>query len=566
MKRLTKEAHLKYHSASLSFSGLLKNIPIKKGRWFIVQTSAQRILEYIGLLALVVLLSACSLNEDPHDQPAAGAPGNVLRIDVDADFGSFAPCLAECSGSTYVFPYIYSFLFVLNPQGDLEPDLAVNWDYDPKTFTWRIGLRQDALFHDGVPVTAADAAYSLRSFAENSRKIFGNKLKKITATDTYVLEIQLNQDDPSFLNSLWDLEMVPDPGRHSNLDLKGSPVGSGPFKFDRRTDDGRVIFAANEHYYNGRPAIDRVVFTYIPRGEDSWARLIKGETDIVGNLTVKNYQIIEQYADRFYFAKSSWNYYSILLYNTHHPLFENPMVRRALTHAIDRDYMVQNMLNGMAEKVSGPLGNRTACCDPDLKPLAYDPPLALRYLEKAGWTLDPDTHYLVKNGQGFEFELLLRAGNDADLKVARFIQLCLNEIGIRVHLKAMPTDAFYNFYSRNTDFEAVLTELTANDRRPEEVLEVWVTSRDLLSQAGGFDSPEATRLTGLTLTAKDPETRKALFQQFDQLIADLQPGSFLFQKIYIDAMSRRFALNHPFSFDYPGLYRLKDARLKNEGK
>jgi len=459
---------------------------------------------------------------------------------------------------------MYSFLCVPNPQGDLEPDLALIWDYDPKTFTWRIELRQDARFHNGVPVTAADAAYSIRFYVENKRKGFDRKIRKIRAIGKYVLEIQLEQDDPSFLNSLWDLEIVPDARRHANRDRNSSPVGSGPFKFVERTDDGRVVLSANEHYYKGRPVIDRVVFYHMPRREDSWSRLIKGETDIVGNLTVKDYQIIEQYADRFYFAKSYWNYYSILLYNTHHPLFGNPMVRRALTHAIDRDYMVKNMLNGLAEKVAGPMGNRTACCNPDLKPLVYDPALALEYLEKAGWSLDPHTHCLMKNRQAFEFDLLFTEGSDTDLRIARFIKLCLNEVGIRVHLKALPPDVLYNRYSRNTEFDAVLTELTANDRRPGGVINSWVTADGKRSQAGGFDSPEVGRLAGLALAAKDPETRKALFQQFDQLIADLQPGSFLFQKIYIDAMSKRFALNYPFYIDYEGFYRLQYARLKDE--
>jgi peptide/nickel transport system substrate-binding protein len=530
----------------------------------IVQTFLHRICYFAWLLALAVLLSGCSASEDPHANPANGAPGNVLRIDVDCGFGSFDPCMVDCSGSTYVFSFMYSFLCIRNPEGALEPDLAANWNYDPKTFTWRIELRKDARFHNGIPVTAADAAYSIRFYVENKRRGFDHKIRKITATDKYVLEIQLEHDDPSFLNSLWDLEIVPDPGRQANLDRNDSPVGSGPFKFVERTDDGQVILSANENYYKGRPAIDRVVFTYIPRREDSWARLIKGETDIAGNLTVKDYEIIEQYADRFYFAKAYFNYYSILLYNTHHPLFENLMVRRALTHAIDRDYMVQNMLNGMAEKVAGPMGNRTACCNPDLKPLAYDPSLALEYLGKAGWSLDPHTHCLMKNGQAFEFELLFAEGSDTDLKIARFIKLSLNEVGIRVHLKALPLDGLQNRYYRNTDFDAVLIEETANDRRPEEVLGLWIASEAGISKAGGFDSPEASRLAGLALDAKDAETRKALFQQFDQLIADLQPGSFLFQKIYIDAMSNRFALNYPFYIDYSMGFRMQSARLKHE--
>jgi peptide/nickel transport system substrate-binding protein len=306
------------------------------------------------------------------------------------------------------------------------------------------------------------------------------------------------------------------------------------------------------------------MFYYIPDREASWMRLIKGQTDIVGNLAIKDYKIIEQYADRFYFSITPYPYYKILLYNSRHLLFENPQVRRALTHAIDRDDMVQTMMKGMAEVVAGPMGSESGWHDPDLTPLPYDPPLALALLKKAGWTMDPQAHCLMKNGKCFEFELLLATGSETDLKLARYIQLCLNDVGIRVHLKSLAIDELQASYFQNTAFQAVLTSLSTSGRRPEQVLNLWVKTEETRSIVGDFDSPEAARLAHLAMDAKDPETRQMYFQQFDRLIADLSPGSFLFQKTYIDAMSRRFVLNDPFSFDYPGLYRLLYARLKDE--
>ena len=525
-----------------------------------MQHFPQRIFYFAWLLTLFLLLPACSPDKDHPGDP----PGNVLRIDVDYDFGPFCPLNVECSGSRYVFPFIYSFLCVPNPDGELEPDLAAHWNYEAKTYTWRISLRKDARFHNGDPVTAADAAYSILTCADNLLKEVAHKIKSAKAVHEYMLEIRLKQDDPFFLNSIWDVEIVPAPGRHANLHSDDLPVGSGPFQFKTRTNDGGVILSANENYYRGRPAIDKVVFSYIPDREMSWVRLIKGETDIVGELAVKNYEIIEQYADRFYFSKRPYHYYKILLFNTRHLLFENPLVRLALTHAINREYIVQKMLKGMAEVVAGPMDNHSEWHDPDLTPLAYDPYLALEYLKKAGWTLDPDTQCLMNEGRAFEFNLLLLEGSEIDLRIARFIKLNLNEVGIRVHLKTLPPDVFHKRYLQNTDFDAVLPQLTANPRRPEEILGLWVTMDDFPSKAGGFDSPDADRLAGQILEAKDTEMRKSLLQAFDRLIADLQPGSFLYQKIYIDAMSKRFTLNYPFLFEYEGFYRLKHARLKNE--
>jgi peptide/nickel transport system substrate-binding protein len=531
---------------------------------FNVRAFPRQILYFSWFLVLVLFLSACSSNEGHKDHPADLDPGNVLRIDLNHNYGSFTPQMLDCAGSTCVFPFIYSYLCVPDTAGELQPDLATAWDYDPRTFTWQIRLRDDARFHNGDPVTAVDAADSILAISNNREKGLGRKIKFARAIDDYLLEIRLKNDDPSFLESIWDMEIFQDPGRQATPNPNDSPAGSGPFTLVDHTADGRVILAANENYYNGRPALDRVIFYYIPDREASWVRLIKGETDIAGDLAVEDYKIIEQYADRFYFSKVLYPYYTILLYNTHHPLFENPMVRRALTHAIDRDYMVQTMMNGLARVTAGPMGNESLWHDPDLNPLPYDPPLALALLKKAGWTPDPQTRCLMKNGKCFEFELLLATGSETGLKLARYIQLCLNDIGIRVHLTALPNDKLIDRYFQNTAFQAVLTSLSTYGRRPEQALSLWVTMDEKRSTAGGFDSPEAARLARLAMDAKDPATRQMYFQQFDRLIAGLAPGSFLFQKTYIDAMSKRFALKYPFSFEVYGLHRLQYARLKNE--
>ena len=527
-----------------------------------MQTSTHRTAKFIWLFLLILCLPACFQSENSHGNTSADPPGNVLRVDIDFDFGPFNPTSVDCSGSTHLFPFIYSFLCVPNPEGKLEPDLAVSWDYDPETFTWQIRLRKDARFHNGDPVTAGDAVYSLLSWSKN--RYLDCNISEIKTTDKYQLEIQLKKDIPFFLHDIWDLEIIPDLNRHANLDLNDFPIGSGPFKFHGRTDDGRIMLTANEDYYNGHPAIDKVVFCYIPSQEDSWGRLLNGKTDMVGNLTLQDYEMIKQYADQFYFSKYYYTYYSILLYNTYHPLFENSMVRRAMTHAINRDYIVKNILNGYAEVIAGPMDTRSDWHDPTIKPLSYDPYLALDYLEKAGWTLNPDTQCLVKNGQMFEFDLLLPAGSETELRIARYIMLNLNEVGIRAHLKALPPDVFHKRYFHNMAFDAALVELTSNPRRLEDVLGLWITYGDEVSAAGGFASPETDHLANLILSTKSPDIKKIRLQHFDHLIADLQPGSFLFRKISVDVMSKRFTLKYPFTFDIQGLYWLQFARLKNE--
>jgi ABC-type transport system substrate-binding protein len=131
-------------------------------------------------------------------------------------------------------------------------------------------------------------------------------------------------------------------------------------------------------------------------------------------------------------------------------------------------------------------------------------------------------------------------------------------------LKSLPPNVFNDRYYQNKAFDAMLIELPAQVRRPEEILGIWTPLDSAPAKAGGFDSPEAVRLSGLILDADDPDTRQSLLRQFDRLVGDQQPGTFLFQEIYIDAMSKRFTLSYPFSYSHYGFNWLQSARLRNE--
>ena len=130
----------------------------------------------------------------------------VLRVDVGMPFLCQMPMDGNHSGSDMVFPLIYSYLFVMD-NGELEPDLAVKWIYDPQTFSWIITLRDDALFHDGRRVTSADVKYSLQCW-EKSRPALFAAIKRIDILSDVSFKLFLNKDDPKFLQMIWSSEIT----------------------------------------------------------------------------------------------------------------------------------------------------------------------------------------------------------------------------------------------------------------------------------------------------------------------------------------------------------------------
>jgi len=488
---------------------------------------------------------------------------NVLRYDVNAPFTSLNPATVKASGSNHIFPLLYSYLFVPDSSGKLRPDLATKWVFDPEKLQWSIYIRNDALFHSKRAVTSKDVKYSYEMKLKILRPDLYSVINRISLLSDTALCIRLKKEDPLLLQKLWDFEIFPHPDA-GEIDYYNHPIGSGPFKFKERHTNKEIHLEANVNYYNGRPSLDKIIFYYQPDKEKAWTRLLAGETDIVQEISPKNYEMIRQYKHRFYFDHYNLYYYTILLYNTYDTIFSNPKIRLALTHAIDREYIVKDILKGYGKVANGPMGVDSPYHNPAIKSVPFDPQKALTLLKKAGWFHDTTTRYLYKDGKPFEFTLFVFKESQIEKKVARYLQLCLNDLGIKVHLKELAFEELKKKYFGNTEFQAVLTEFAGAYRNPEDLRVFWSPAFQSKSIAGCFEHPEVTRLIQKALDEKDPLEQKKLFYRVDALITSLQPGTFLFQKTAIDAMSKRFRLRFPFNLEHPGIYRLRYIAFKQE--
>ncbi len=513
------------------------------------------------LLVVPILLITFSCAKPERSAPETGRENeNVLRIDSQAPFGSLDPVKGGESASSCIFPLLYSYLFVPDEDGQLEQDLAIRWDYDAAGFAWTIHLRDDALFHDGRPVSARDVEYSLQYGLQSMRPNLFGLIDRITVLTHTSLLIRLKRDDPNFPIKIWDMEIVPHLGGNTP-GFPEHPIGSGPFRFNDREGAKEVGLTAYDSYYGGRPFLDGVVFIYEPDGEKTWARLLTGKTDIGIWLSSKDYQMLKQYHDRFYFAETVSEYYTILLLSVTDPLFADPNVRLALAYAVDKELIVDKVLHGAAKVAIGPAGVEPPYHNPELKPVPYNPRRALELLRKAGWAQSSDDQFLYRDGKGFELTILISDKHQIDRLIAEYLQLFLNEVGIRAHLQSLSQDELFQRYAYSNQFQAVLTQFLASSRSPELMESVWTATNGRKAGAGMFDHPEVTVLLREAAQAEDSVRRTKLYQEADALIASLQPGIFLLHGIRIDAMSKRFRLLHRFSFDHSGTYRLRHASL-----
>jgi len=253
-------------------------------------------------------------------------------------------------------------------------------------------LRQGVKFHNGDPFTSADAKYSIeRTYDPAAKTMVATALStidRIEAPDPYTLVIQTKKPDPLLPARLgfYGGQIVP----KKYLETVGGdtfnakPVGTGPVRLTSWVKDDRAVFEANTDYWGGKIDMDRLIVRAIPETAPRIAALLKGEVDIITQLPPDQAERITGTATTRVVGALYAGLY-VLGVNSKRPPLDNPLVKQALSLAIDREAIVKELWRGRGIVPNGPIAKGDNHYDPSLPPLAYNPKEARERLKKAGY-------------------------------------------------------------------------------------------------------------------------------------------------------------------------------------
>jgi peptide/nickel transport system substrate-binding protein len=215
-------------------------------------------------------------------------------------------------------------------------------------------------------------------------------------------------------------------------------------------------------------------------------------------------------------------------------------VRQAISYAIDKEEIIKVVLLGLGVASTGPYKPGTWYYNPNVKKYPYDPEQARRLLREAGWQDTDGDGILHKNGQPFEFTILLNWGNQERLKSAEIIQRCLRQIGIRVKLRVMEWASFINEYIDKKRFEAVI--LGWSTGVDPDQYDIWHSSKTGYKELNfiSYKNKEVDALLERARRTFDREERKRCYFRFQEILAEEQPYTFLFVPYALPAINARF--------------------------
>jgi peptide/nickel transport system substrate-binding protein len=307
------------------------------------------------------------------------------------DVSKFDPHFSTSSNDVRVSFNVFDNLVSRHPDGKLYPSLATEWKLEGQT-TWRFKLRQGVKFHNGDPFTSADAKYSIeRTYDPAAKTMVATVLatiERVEAPDPSTLVVTTKKPDPLLPARLafYGGQIIPKKYVESagNDAFNAKPVGTGPVRFTSWVKDDRAVLDANPDYWGGKIDMDRWIMRPIPETAPRIAALLKGEVDAITQLPPDQEDRVAANASTRVAGALYAGLY-VLAVNSKRPPLDNPLVKQALSLAIDREAIVKELWRGRGIVPSGPIAKGDNHFDASLPPLACNPAEAKERLKKAGY-------------------------------------------------------------------------------------------------------------------------------------------------------------------------------------
>ncbi len=407
-------------------------------------------------LSLGGLLSACSNGSSAQDAAEpADAGGGKNQVTVSMTTGSepaagFDPMVAWGCGEHVHEPLIQSTLIKTTTELDFENDLATSYECSEDGLTWMFSIRDDARFSDGEPVTAADVAFTVNGIVNSEASECDlSMVDEAVAVDATTCEIHLNKPFNALLYTLAVVGIVPE---HAYDERYGSnPIGSGRYLLEQWDQGQQVILKANPDYYGEAPKMERVVVVFMEE-DASLAAAQSGQVDVAYTAAT--------FADNQPAGYDLLNCASVDSRGISLPMTApggtksdeggtcdtgnavtcDLVVRQAINYGVDRDAMIENVLNGYGT-VAYSVGDGMPWSSTDMK-CETDMERAKRLLEDGGWIAGSDG-VREKDGTRAAFDLYYSSSDSVRQAIAAEFANQMKELGIEVTVKGASWDDLY---------------------------------------------------------------------------------------------------------------------------
>ncbi|MDX1430961.1 MAG: ABC transporter substrate-binding protein [Gammaproteobacteria bacterium] len=519
-----------------------------------VDESRRDFLKTAGAAGATILIAGSGLASVREAVAAAKRSGTLVHL-IQPEVPTLATYLSTSSpvsqGGTRAYAGLLEYDFDLNPL----PSVAESWNVSEDGLTVTFKLRKDVKFHDGQPLTSADVKYTILEVLKQVHPRGPNSFREvgeIGTPDEHTVILHLANPAPYMMTALSSYEspIVP---KHlfegkdlRNLPYANEPIGAGPYKFVEWKRGQYIRFDAFEDYFKpGLPGIERLVQRSIADSATRTAVLERGEAHLTGfggvpysdaielgklphlDVTTKGYEM---------FSTMVW-----LEFNTKKVPFDNQKVRQAIAYAMDRQWIIDNIWFGFGKVATGPINSNIKHLYTD-EVRDYNIPdgmkMANQLLDEAGYPRKSD-------GVRFTIDHDLTPYGEEWQRFGEYVKQRLDQLGIKVNLRYEDVATWLRRVYTDYDFQVTSNWLHGFADPVIGVHRVYhsnsIRQGTVFVNCSRWSTPRTDELMDMAAVEPDPAKRAALYKEFQQLVVEGVPVSWIHEIKFPTVYNKQFA-------------------------
>ncbi len=486
------------------------------------------------------------------DEPKRG--GTMVMI-VNPEPSTLAHYAVSAGNIPPIATQVYEGLCGYDWDQNPTPNLAKSWEVSPDGKTITFKLQDAVVFHNGKPFTSADVQYSYMEVLKKVHPTAPVLLAEVMSVETpdamtavlhlanpapYLMKALAGRDLPIICKSVFE---GTDPAQNPTAN---KPIGTGPFKFVSWERGSSIRLDRNPTYWKpGLPYLDRIVARFIPDAATRSAAMETGEAHFAGYSAV-NYADLARMKTNPVLGLETRGYemtpaLSVLELNEKHPFLGKKQVRQAIAYAIDRKFILDNVMFGYGKPATGPLSSKFATVGlytADTK--KYDVPDRLDIANKL---LDDAGAPRKDGGMRFALHLEVNSFGEQWLRQAEYLKQALAQVGIDVTLRSEDTATWLRRVYTDYDFDINEPFLSQGVDPSYGLNKQYLTSQIrkgvTFVNSSQYSNPELDTLLIAAMREQDQAKRAVMYKQAQQILAEDSPLVWLIDVDYVSIYNKK---------------------------
>ncbi len=476
-----------------------------------------------GLLALGLGLPA-----------TAQTPPGVLVVGQIAEPKALDPAAVTAVNDFRILMNVFDGL-VRYKSGTLEvePALATGWEISEDGTEYTFALRDGVTFHDGSAFNADVVKFNFDRMLNEDHpfhdtgpfplSFFFSAVENVEVVDPLTVRFTLNAPYAPFLSNLaypTGLIVSQAAVEQHGADFGRNPSGTGPFHFVEWRSNEAVVVERNPDHWDGAPALDAVVFRPITDANTRTAEMLAGGIDLM--VEVPPVALSQFQSDAYTVSEQAGPHVWFLILNAKEGPFAEKAVRQAANYAVNKEALVNDVLEGTAEVAAGPTPPAFAWAyNESLEPYPYDPEKARALLAEAGMENPAVTFFVTEGGSGMLDPIAMGTAIQADLQA----------VGFDVTIETYEWNTFLGEVNPGLEGKADMAEMAWMTNDPD-TLPFLALRTEAWPDKGGFNSgyysnPKVDELLETARTATDQDERARLYKEMQEIVQEDAPWVFV---------------------------------------